>query len=256
LEALNIERMVIMEMLAVTFKGPFVFSLKERRVLVYAPICENHHVAIFSVDNEYPLCGRARKGGGYVYSLDGPGIKPNSGPIKYWNHGGSDCILDATPDAEVDPTQAKLCISVPLPEIVYGTSLATPEVVTGESPRATASAWATGLRFFYVCELDKPITLTAPEGSTEDFSPNSLGAYVSYFDIDIQHSGAEAEDAEHTDAIACFDQTMKVVGSPWWLSYGQDKHAPGGSRRKEARPGADCKSPVLFLGRPTRQRHS
>jgi hypothetical protein len=240
-----------METLAVTFKGPFVFSLNERRVLVYAPICENHHVAIFSVDNEYPLRGRARYGGDYVYSLDGAGIMPNYGPIKYWDHGGTDGILDGTPGAQINPTQAKLCISVPLPEIVYGTSIATPEVVTGGSPRATTGRWATGLRFFYTCELNKPITLTAPEGSTEDFSPNGLGAHVSYFDIDIQHTGTEAEDAEHTDAIACFDQTMKVAGLPWWLSYGQDKHSPGG-RRQEARPGADCKSPLLMLGRHAR----
>jgi hypothetical protein len=74
---------ILMGWLAVTFHGPFAFQIEARSVDVFAPKCDNHHAAVFSVNDEYPLCGRHKIGGEYTYILEGTGITNNSGPIDY-----------------------------------------------------------------------------------------------------------------------------------------------------------------------------
>jgi hypothetical protein len=104
------------------------------------------------------------------------------------------------------------------------------------------AAWATGLTFYYVCDLTKDVSLVTPEKTSVPFSFDSdLPSLPDYADIEVQYVGPNGDDAEHLDAIDCFDQTMKVLNLPWWLYYGQ------GGKVIEARTGADCRSPAVVL---------
>ena len=238
--------------LAITFQGPFVSSIGDGWVKVYSPICDNHHAAVFTVDDEYPLCGRAKHGGSYIYKLNGTGIQPNTGTIEY-PKGRSD-ILDGPKGSQIEDSQAKFCLMVPIPDAIYGINPASTEVVKNDKPTNTMGLWATGLRFYYYeCDLTKLLVLKTPEGEERPFSLNHLAAFTDYGDVDIRHVGPDANDAEHTDAISCFDRTMKLLGHPWWLSYGQ------GSKTFVARIGSDCRSPHVILGHQTlktRNRHN
>jgi hypothetical protein len=236
--------MTVMGTLAFTFQGPFVFSIEAHRVKVYAPICLDHHAAIFTVDDQSPICGRARNGGGHVYTLVAPGIKKHTGPINYpVGNRPKDYILDAAPQSKINPSFAKFCLQLPVPDSIYGINLADTEVVKGNKPTNNLAKWSTGLRFYYSCDLKRGISLQTPELTSIPLSPCNLGSFTAYADIDVRHVGPDADDAEHNDAISCFDQTMKLAGLPWWLSYGQAAY------KTDARTGADCNSPSVVLGR-------
>jgi hypothetical protein len=234
-----------MSTLAVTFQGPFVYSIEAHCLKVYAPKCADHHAAVFTVDDESPRCGRARGGGDYIYELEGSGIQQNSGAIIYPNGSGpKHTILDAQSGAQVDTALVKFCIQVPWPKIIYGSNTAYTEVVKSPKPSNNSNDWATGLRFYYDCDLAKPISLKTPERTPIDLSAINLSGFTDYADIDFRHVGPDADDPEHTDAIACFDEAMKLINHQWWLSYGR-----GNKLAFLARTGSDCRSPAVILGR-------
>lgn len=237
----NEKETIAMGCLAVTFRGPFAFSIETLCVNVFAAKCDSHRAAIFTVNSEYPLCGRHRKGGGYVYFLKCDGIKNNLDPIEYIS-GNEDWILDTPAEKKVDPAQANFCLSVPRPKRIYAVSPASTEVVKGD-PTGNFSDYATGLRFFYDCDLGKDIFLVTPEPKDLPLSLKNLPSLPVYGDLDVRYVGPEADDAEHLDAISCFDQTMKLVNLDWWLNYGQ---ANSGAL---TRTGADCKSLAVVVGR-------
>jgi hypothetical protein len=231
--------------LALTFRGPFVFAVEASSVNVYAPKCPDHHAAIFTVNNEYPICGCFRKGGDYVYTLSLAGIDTNLGPIAVPNN--EDWILDAPSGSKVDTSKASFCINVPRPKTVYPISPAKTEVVKNDTAKGDIAQRATGMRFYYdSADLRKvQISLIAPkpDGDSYPLSIDNLPSLSVYADLDISYADPGADDAEHSDAMSCFDNTMQLLGLPWWLYYGQsDKGAL-------ARTGADCKSLPVFVGR-------
>ena len=229
-------------MLAVTFQGPFAFCIEPRSVNVFAPICDNHHAAVFTVHREYPLCGRHKMGGDYSYALTGGGIQNNLGDINF-NSGNPNLVLGTPSGSSVDRSQAKLCINVPRPASIYGISPAHTEVVTG-TPTGRLQDYATGLRFFYNCDFAYGISMRTPESTDMDLLLDGLPSLPAYGDIEIRHVGPDADDAEHSDALACFDKTMNLFNLPWWLNYGQ------AVKRISilTRTGSDCKSVIVVSG--------
>jgi hypothetical protein len=231
--------------LALTFHGPFVFEVLPSSVNVYAPICEGHRAGIFTPNDEYPLCGRHRRGGGYIYVLEAP-VRNNIEKIIYSpkpkdsrDSSSTPRILNGPPNTNVDPTQASFCINVPRPREIYGINAAQTSVM---KDNADAGAWVTGLRFYYDCDFSTVIQLVTPEKGKLSLPLAGLPSLPDYGDIDIQYVGPDADDAEHEDAMACFDQTMKLLNLPWWLYYGQP-----GEYTIKARTGADCKSLAVVL---------
>src|SRR2546430_2713824 len=95
-----------MGMLAVTFRGPFAFCMGVESVDIVAPRCDNHHAAVFSVRRELPLCGRHKRGGEYVYSLQGSGITNNPGRINFYDDALNNQILDVPQGSTPDPSEA------------------------------------------------------------------------------------------------------------------------------------------------------
>jgi hypothetical protein len=228
--------------LVLTFHGPFVYHIQASAVDVYAPICANHRAGISTANAEYPFCGRQRNGGDYTYVLDAAGLQNNYGNIKYAGAGGSKCnILALPPDKTVDKSQARFCLTVPRPTQIYGVNATTTSVMQDNS-KGERKNWATGLSFYYPCDLTKYVSLITPEKSSVDLSFDSdMPSLPNYAGIDVQHVGPDADDADHLDAISCFDQTMKVLNLPWWLYYGQ------GGIVLDARTGADCHSLAVVL---------
>jgi len=229
-----------MGMLGVTFRGPFAFSIQPMCVDVFLPLCDNHFAWAFTANSEMPLCGRARMGGDYGYLLKSDGITNNLNNIAY-SSSGTTLILSGPPKCPIDPSQVKLRMTVPRPDSIFGINAANTEVVKS-TPTGTLQNYATGLRFLYRCDLSKSITMRTPEGSERDLDLDGLPSLPDYGDIDIQYAGSDADDAEHLDAIDCFDKTMKMLNLPWWLNYGQV------GMMTETRRGSDCRSAVIVLG--------
>ncbi|HVR27086.1 MAG TPA: hypothetical protein VMU26_27645 [Candidatus Polarisedimenticolia bacterium] len=228
--------------LVLTFRGPFVYHVQPATIDVYAPICANHRASISTANAEYPFCGRQRNGGDYTYALDPEGVHNNLGNIKYPGSGGSQCnILASPPNKTVDTSQCRFRLTVPRPTQIYRLNATTTSVMKDNST-VERKNWATGLSFYYSCDLTKYVSLITPEKSSVDLSFDSdMPSLPNYADINVQHVGPDADDAEHLDAISCFDQTMKILNLPWWLYYGQ------GGLVIDARTGADCHSLAVVL---------
>ncbi|MBZ5667297.1 MAG: hypothetical protein LAO30_22180 [Acidobacteriia bacterium] len=228
--------------LALTFHGPFVFDVQPNAVNVYAPICAGHRAGIFTPNDEYPLCGRHRRGGDYVYVFDAP-VCNNLGKIIYLpkskDSSSSTRILNGPSNTNVDKCQASFCISVPRPREIYGLNSSHTSVM---KDNADTAPWATGLRFYYDCDFSRDPYVVLPEKGTLPLPLADLPSLPDYADIDIQYVGPDADDSEHQDAMSCFDQAMKLLNLGWWLYYGQ----PGEITTK-ARTGADCKSLAVVL---------
>src|SRR5260221_6616354 len=90
-----------MGMLAITFRGPFAFEITKHKVNVYAPKCDKHNAAIYTTNSEYPLCGRSRDGGDYVYQIVWSGIEKAHKQIEY-PPVDSDLIWDPPPGLKID----------------------------------------------------------------------------------------------------------------------------------------------------------
>jgi hypothetical protein len=97
-----------------------------------------------------------------------------------------------------------------------------------------------------VCLLGKPISLKTPERTSIDLSATNLSGFTDYADIDFRHVGPDADDPEHTDAIACLDEAMKLISHQWWLSYGR-----GNKLVIHARTGSDCRITCSYFGAVT-----
>jgi hypothetical protein len=229
-----------MGMLGVTFRGPFAFSIQPMCVDVFLPLCDNHFAWAFTANSEMPLCGRARMGGEYIYLLEGDGIVNNLDDITF-SSGGQTLILSAPSNCSIDASQAKLRVTVPRPNSVFGINKTTTEIVK-DKPTGKLQEYATGLRFYYECDLSEDIYMRTPEGNRPELLLNDLPSLPVYGDIDIQYAGPDVEDAEHLDAIACFDKTMTMINLPWWLNYGQSGPSV------ETRRGSDCRSAIIVLG--------
>jgi hypothetical protein len=205
-----------MGILAITFRGPFVFEINKDKdkVNAYAPKCDNHHAAIFTANSEWPLCGRYRNGGDYVYEIVWAGITASAGAIEYppvdskliWDPppgftfdaasayklpaGGGDMILDAPAGTNIYKSEANFCITLPKPKAIYPVNPAPTEVVTS-TPQYKPKAWATGLRFYYEGDLNKPINLIKPgkPSLTKPLSVANLPSLPGYADVDVRYAG-------------------------------------------------------------------
>jgi hypothetical protein len=236
-----------MPQLALTFRGPFVFVLQASSVDVYAAKCPNHHAGIFTANDQAPICACFKNGGKYVYTLSLSGVDNNLGPIGIGQQTAGR-FVDAPDGSTVDPSKASFCINVPRPKIMFPISPANTEVVTGQSPTGTLSGRATGLRFYYDCkDLSAAVIKLIPPATDGSTPPTlniaNLPSLPNYADLDITYADPEADDTEHADAMACFDNTMLLLGLDWWLYYGQSDTGA------EARTGADCKSLAVVVGR-------
>jgi len=226
--------------LAVTFQGPFVFSVGQDNITVYGPDCLDH-VAVFStVEAEAPILGQA--GAMASYALSSPGITPIRGPVGYpLGDRPSDYIIDASNAGKVNLSLPKFSIQLPLPTYIYGISADEAEVVKTGAPTNKLQKWSTGLRFYYTYDLEQPVSFGS-SGSPVSYSFSNIGTFTDYADITIQHVGPEADDPEHKDALACFGTIMTLLGLSWTLNYGNT-----GTFSPKSRPGGDCKSPVVML---------
>jgi hypothetical protein len=234
-----------MGQLALTFRGPFVYVIEASSVDVYAPKCANHHAGIFTVNVEYPICGCSRNGGTYTYTLAMTGVDNNVGAISY--PAKSTWFVDAPVGTTPDLSKVSFCINVPRPQTILPIGPAKTEIVKDNIPKGQLDQFATGMRFYYnssdltkaVIELMTP----KPDNQPLPLTLDDLPSLPSYADIDINYADPGADDAEHSDAISCFENTMNVLGLGWWLFYGQ------GDKGMLARTGADCKSLAVFVGR-------
>jgi hypothetical protein len=232
-----------MGQLALTFRGPFVFAVRTSSIDVYAPKCPGHRAGISTVNDEQPICGRFKNGGSYVYTLSLFGVNSNLGAISFANPGW---VVDAPTGSSVDPSKASFCVNVPRPNQVYAINPATTEVVTGSTPKGQIAQHGTGMRFYYDnVDLSKvAVSLINPEADPPiPLSISNLPSLPNYADVDIGYADPDADDADHADAMSCFDNTMQLLGLSWWLYYGQS------DKGMLARTGSDCQSLAVVLGR-------
>src|ERR1700743_951444 len=67
---------------AITFNGPFVFSVQKDHIDVFAPKCDEHLAGVFWTTGEFPIIGLSRNGDGQTYIISGSGIPPNGSPTQ------------------------------------------------------------------------------------------------------------------------------------------------------------------------------
>jgi hypothetical protein len=242
--------------LAITFNGPFVFSVQSDHIDVFAPKCEDHLAGVFWTTSEYPISGLSRNGDGQTYIISGSGINPSGPPtqISYLpvppgTNGG---LLPAPAGTNPVTSYAYFHIQVPLPKIIYGMNADSVEVVEGDTgPTGVMADYATAVRMYYDWTVGSAVLMQLPfyqpAGSnlpvpSIPVTPPSGNGLPDYGDIEFQYRGPAAGDSDHEDAIACFSNIALLAGVDWWLNY----YASPNSGLL-VRPGSDCKAlPIIF----------
>jgi hypothetical protein len=244
--------------LTITFRGPFVFSVENDRIDVYAPKCEDHAAGLFWTAGEYPLTGLSQSGGQHTYAIRGAGINPGGAPgaithlpVKPGMDGG---ILAGPAGSKAQTQHAYFHVSLPRPKIVYGMQSDSAEVVkTSAGPTGVNSNYATSVRFYYDWTVGSDVLMDVPfyqpSGSKNpppipiNVTPPSGNGLPDFGDIELQFNGPDSGDGSHNDAISCFEQIALVAGVPWWLNY-YNPHNTG----SQVHSGTDCKAPAIILG--------
>jgi hypothetical protein len=244
--------------LAITFNGPFVFSVESDHIDVFAPKCDDHLAGVFWTTSEYPITGLSKGGGQHTYTIAGKGINPDGAPkqvshlpVKPGTNGG---LLPGPAGAKPKTSYAYFHIQVPLPKIIYGMNADSVEVVKDDAgPTGAKADYATGVRLYYDWTVGSAVLLQLPfyqpangglAAPSIPITPPSGNGLPDYGDIEFQYRGPASGDSDHDDAISCFENIADLGGVNWWLSY-YDSPNSG----LLVRPGSDCKAlPIIFGG--------
>ena len=243
--------------LEITIYGPFAYEIKEDRLWLYAPKCEDHEAAIFTIINESSLPGFGEERQDAMGAVPVPPEKakmptyklvgiPGNMNCKVWDYPQ---ILPAKL-VSPDYRHCFLRLDLPAPYAILGINPTQDVLIYKEGLPGPGQSLATGVRLYYKqVNLDSPPSLYLV-GQTDPpfYTPAFDNKYKDspHVDMTIQFQGPMRDDILHKDAVSCFGHVAEMLGLNWQLwPLPRPSTAPWSVN---AATGADCHSPVVILG--------
>jgi hypothetical protein len=207
--------------LALTIHGPFAYVDNFPNVgfvTLMAPMCPQHKGGISSLgfDDEYGFHGNfcntalgAQKP--FIYNIS---IKVT--PASFTDVKGEGVILSTNdrPKDGFDPATWRFWLTLPKPDYYVTVN---PAKAIVSKPNPVPNNFAVGIRFIYKTWDGSDIDVILDGKVEHSFKYKDFGE-DNRMDLEIEYSASLREDADHEDAVHCFEKLASSLKLPWTIT--------------------------------------